>query len=681
MPDVRLDAYLDAALDTPFDSPIHAASDAPTPDAPAVGAADATSPGHCWTGSPTVLVANLYLARQIAVDDANVYFTALSTTSSDEAIYQVPKNAAGSTPIELSSNDRQPLSLASDGTYVYWNDTLDPQVIRRVAVGGNGATTLAAIGTGGMALSPTSLFWVGASGVESMPKAGGTVTTLGPAPMGGGYGVAIDASYFYFAASSTLSATIFRTPLSGGATTTLAMLGTIVNVLATDGANVYFVSGDYLSSVPAAGGAVSVLASGFSGTTSLKLDSGNLYASISLGNGPYGSILRVPVTGGRPTALASAQWGVSDLAVDATSICWTNFGGPTGTGAVMVASKGGDDLTRCEAGNGQSGGGEAGVPEAGIDSQDADSACAPSQGLCGGVCIDGSSSAACTLPWTYVANVNAGAIAVDMDNVYWTESSYPGGSVMKLPKSGGAAVTVRSTTASIPSGLAVDSTNIYWGEFGSGPDGGSIDSLPLAADGGTPPNWLAGGGAQVLALSGSTLCFGAQVVGCLPVTGGPVTILNPVQGGQVLSMAVDSTNVYWTLFSSNGAVFSAPIGGGPVQLLVAHTDRPMGIAVDSTNVYWVGDGTGTVNAMSIAGGPVTTLATGPGYAEFLTLDSEYLFWSAGLDTNNGAILKMPVTGGTPTVLAWDVYGPGPLVVDAQFVYFILQNGAIAKALR
>ena len=145
--------------------------------------------------------------------------------------------------------------------------------------------------------------------------------------------------------------------------------------------------------------------------------------------------------------------------------------------------------------------------------------------------------------------------------------------------------------------------------------------------------------------------------------------------------AVDETNAYWTLFSTNGAVFSAPSAGGSVNLLVPHTDRPLGIAVDTNNVYWVGDGAGTVNAMPIGGGPITTLATGPGYAEFLVEDSGYLFWSAGLDTNDGAILKMPVTGGTPTVLAWDTYGAGELVVDAQSVYFIAENGSIGKAQR
>jgi hypothetical protein len=185
-----------------------------------------------------------------------------------------------------------------------------------------------------------------------------------------------------------------------------------------------------------------------------------------------------------------------------------------------------------------------------------------------------------------------------------------------------------------------------------------------------------------LALSGSTLCFGGlSLVGCLPATGGTATILNTVQGGQMNSLAIDATNVYWTVFSTNGAVFSAPIVGGPVNLLVAHTDRPAGIAVDANNVYWVRNGDGTVNAMPKGGGPVTTLATGPGYANSLALDSGYLFWSAGLDTNNGAILKMPVTGGTPTVLAWDIYGAGTIAVDSQFVYFIMQNGSLAKTQR
>ncbi len=335
--DARRDDAPDAAVD---DARPDTRFEAPGPDAPADGAADTSIARDGSSSSPGVLVSNIYDPREIAVDDSNVYFTALDSNATNDSIYQIPKKAPGTTPIELSGNDRQPYSLASDGTYVYWNDTLSPGAVRRIVIGGNGATTLASVDALGMSSSATTLFWVSGGAVQSMPKTGGTVATLGLAPMGETWGVAIDATYFYFAASpSTLSATISRVRQSGGPITTLATLATNVNVLATDAVNVYFVSGDNLSAVPTAGGAVSVLASGFSGTTSLKADSGNLYASVAGGNGPYGSILRVPVTGGMATVLASAQWGAYDIALDATSVYWTNFGGPTGTGTVMVAPK------------------------------------------------------------------------------------------------------------------------------------------------------------------------------------------------------------------------------------------------------------------------------------------------------------------------------------------------------
>jgi hypothetical protein len=353
-PDAPTGAGADAGADAPGDAPVGPGMDAQPADAPvdapaldatagatADASTDASTPLDSSFTSPTVLVSNIYLPHEIAVDEVNVYFTALNSAATNDSVYQIPKNAAGATPIELSGNDKQPYSLASDGTYVYWNDTISPGAVRRIVVGGNGATTLANVDALGMSLSPTTLFWVSSSGaVQSMPKAGGPVTTLGAAPSGEPWGVAIDATYFYFAATSTLSATISRVPQSGvGPVETVATPDADVTVLATDAANVYFIAGDNLSAVPTGGGAVTVLASGFSGATSLKLDSGNLYASVTGGNGPYGSILRVPVTGGTPTVLASAQWGAYDVAVDATYVYWTNFGGPTGTGTVMVAPK------------------------------------------------------------------------------------------------------------------------------------------------------------------------------------------------------------------------------------------------------------------------------------------------------------------------------------------------------
>ena len=340
--DASADASSESAVDVGAGDASHDASpDASSESAVDAGAGDASDDAPtsgCSSQGPVVLVSNVYFAQQVAVDAANVYFSALDDTTEADAVYQIAKGVAGATPLQLSDGDRQPYSFATDGSYLYWNDTLGLAGIRRIAAGGDGATLLLAVDALGVALGPTSLFWVTASGsVQSMPKAGGAVQTLGTEVNGVTWGVAIDASYFYFAATASLSATISRVPLSGGPVTDLVTVAADVTAIAVDAANVYFVDGDALSSVPVAGGTSSVIANGFSGTMALKADSGNVYASISLGNGPTGSVVRIPVTGGPPTVLAGSQWIPSGLALDATCVYWADA--DLGGGTIMAAAK------------------------------------------------------------------------------------------------------------------------------------------------------------------------------------------------------------------------------------------------------------------------------------------------------------------------------------------------------
>ncbi len=289
--------------------------------------------------APTVLASNIYNVREIAVDDANVYFTALSTNSDNDGVYQIAKDASGAAAVLLSSSDRQPLSLSSDGAFVYWGGLIDPTAIRRVAVGGHEAATLADVGVAGLALGPTRVFFVTEKGVQSLPKGGGAPTVLASQPSGAALGVAVDASHFYFAlAGSSGGSTLYGVAQSGGPVTTLAALDAKVNALATDGANVYFVAGDALSAVSTSGGPVSVLAGGFAGTTSFAVDSAHVYAAVATGSGTDGAIVRVPVAGGSPTVLAAAQWLPQHVAVDANFVYWTNFSGPV-SGAILRAPK------------------------------------------------------------------------------------------------------------------------------------------------------------------------------------------------------------------------------------------------------------------------------------------------------------------------------------------------------
>ncbi len=56
-------------------------------------------------------------------------------------------------------------------------------------------------------------------------------------------------------------------------------------------------------------------------------------------------------------------------------------------------------------------------------------------------------------------------LAIDATDVYWT--TWSGGTVMKVARDGGSAVTLASGQQS-PAGLAVDATSVYWANNGAG---------------------------------------------------------------------------------------------------------------------------------------------------------------------------------------------------------------------
>jgi len=176
-----------------------------------------------------------------------------------------------------------------------------------------------------------------------MPKGGGAVTTLGVVsgsnPGDEFVAVALDTNSFYFVATSPLSATLSSVAVSGGPVTTLTTVDADVTALTLDTQYLYFVVGDALTRIPLAGGATSVVAHGFAGTIALKVDSGNVYATIAKGNNPTGSVVRVPVTGGTPTVLASSQWDPYGLAVDGNCVYWADMESVNGPGAIMMVAK------------------------------------------------------------------------------------------------------------------------------------------------------------------------------------------------------------------------------------------------------------------------------------------------------------------------------------------------------
>ena len=81
-------------------------------------------------------------------------------------------------------------------------------------------------------------------------------------------------------------------------------------------------------------------------------------------------------------------------------------------------------------------------------------------------------------------------------------------------------------------------------------------------------------------------------------------------------------------------------------LLAQGQDYPYGLAVNSTSVYWTTSG--SVMAMTLDGGTLTTLASGQNYPVGLAIDPANAYW-----TNNGgdSVGTAPLSGGSFRILA------------------------------
>ncbi len=344
---------------------------------------------------------------------------------------------------------------------------------------------------------------------------------------------------------------------------------------------------------------------------------------------------------------------------------------------------------------------DAGAPQTLCNGVCVDTASDPSNcGACGNVCAvpAAPSTMTCALGGCLVTLATSSfpnGIAVDSANVYWTTVPSPsGGTVLKIPKTGGAPATLASGLYS-PGGIAVSGTNAYWtSQDPAGTNSGVIvQTVPLS--GGTPTS-----AADVLlsAIPGDIRLDSNNVYwSVFDYTNGAI-LRAPLDGGAVatlasgetypLYMTIDGTHAYWTDSWHPGSVVSVPLAGGTPTTLAAGQNSTAGIAVDGTGVYWDngnvaclidGGACGLVQKQSLDGGAPITLASGVYNPQGMAVDVTYLYWT---DWGSfGTVMRVPVGGGTPTTIAAGQGKPTYLAVDAAGVYWTnLSNGGTVMML-
>jgi hypothetical protein len=261
-------------------------------------------------------------------------------------------------------------------------------------------------------------------------------------------------------------------------------------------------------------------------------------------------------------------------------------------------------------------------------------------------------------------------LAVDTTNVYW--AAYGDNTIMKVAVGGGVPSTL--ATALRPAGIAVDATNLYWA---GGP-------YKLALSGGTPELLSS-------ALSNDSIAVGpAGVVGTgygtatadallsVPLTGGNVqTLAGPIGiGGQnTYGIALDATNAYWSCFAGDCPVLKTPLGGGTsTTLATGHV--VFGVAVDAENVYWAEMSNGAIMTVPVRGGSPETLASGLAGPNQIAMDECNLYVTTGTQASgaSGSIVKVAKNGGAVTVLATGQDQPSGVAVDSTSVYWTTLAG-------
>jgi hypothetical protein len=312
----------------------------------------------------------------------------------------------------LASGLNAPWAIVVDSTAVYWTDTRDVGSVNKVPTAGGTPTVIAS------AQSSPSAIAVNATGVY---------WTNAPSP---------DSD------AGIEGGVVMTAPLDGGPATILAstqfeFINPLLEYLlgpgqvAVDATNAYWIGAGTVMKAPLSGGTPTTLASGQDFPLAIAVDSTSVYWSNYCACIGGGTITKAPIDGGASEILAIGLSNPSAIAIDESSIYWVDEEPAFGAEELVAEN----------------------VKKVSLD---------------GGLPITLASG---------LSPANVAGLVLDATYVYWFDAC---GSIMRCAKNGcnnQPRVLASGTAVTGIMGMAVDGTSVYWTTMSADASGGTVMKL------------------------------------------------------------------------------------------------------------------------------------------------------------------------------------------------------------
>ena len=584
-----------------------------------------------------------------------------------------------------------PASLTIANGRLLWSQGGDTAVQTLVLAGGPAAGLASKIGApAGVLLQGQNVFWldeqtgVSASGctgsdvIRLLKKtsADGTATTVlgtGEHCAGGTADLVSDGTSVYWVTSTASPNTyvVRKTPVTGGASTTVVTTTTPIVALAIDAGSLYWMEDFFPDQTRGAilraslsGGAPDTLASGFTsrGETFALNAAAVFYTKANFPSSD--SLFAASLAGGTPVGLANLAAPPVKLVADAVDLYWID-----GTAVWVLPVGGGSPVVLAPAVN----------TPFDLVARTSDlmwsETTGPGHGQTGAVRTIAKTGGA-------VSVIVAGGdgprrLSADASWVYWTEGGPIGliegfGRIARALAGGGVAQTIASGVTTEAAPIVATTTDVFIADKFRikrvAVAGGQVETVPADTAYRDGVASLATDGAYIYWVQGPF-----SDVYRVPIGGGAGTHLASVSGSGVSAgpggpIRVRDGTVYW--MTSFDAILAVPAGGGAVRVVASGLPFLSDFVVDGTNLYFSEQDSGNIERMPLTGGSTTMLANGlHGSYNILALDGVNLYWIDQVHVGKVSVAGGPaafiVSGG----LSSDPLFPASLVLDAGSVYW------------